>query len=76
MKILGEQNLRIKQNLMALDGQTMDDIKEIRSHPIALAQCMAFLNEHPGIHSDRNRRYGGKRKGDQQPQTGLKVLQQ
>ena len=49
MKILGEQNLRIKQNLMALKGQTMDDIKEIRSHPIALAQCMAFLNEHPGI---------------------------
>jgi prephenate dehydratase len=49
MKILGEQNLRIKQNLMALDGQTIEDIKEIRSHPIALAQCMAFLNEHPGI---------------------------
>jgi prephenate dehydratase len=49
MKILGEQNLRIKQNLMALGGQTMEDIKEIRSHPIALAQCMAFLNEHPGI---------------------------
>jgi prephenate dehydratase len=49
MKILGEQNLRIKQNLMALKGQTMDDIREIRSHPIALSQCMAFLNEHPGI---------------------------
>jgi prephenate dehydratase len=49
MKILGEQNLRIKQNLMAIKGQTMDDIREIRSHPIALAQCMAFLNEHPGI---------------------------
>lgn len=49
MKILGEQNLRIKQNLMALKGQTMEDIKEIRSHPIALAQCMTFLNQHPGI---------------------------
>lgn len=49
MKILGEQNLRIKQNLMALKGQKMEDIKEIRSHPIALAQCMTFLNEHPGI---------------------------
>src|SRR5512133_1963889 len=49
MKILGEQNLRIKQNLMALKGQTINDIKEIRSHPIAIAQCMAFLNQHPGI---------------------------
>ncbi|HLN21352.1 MAG TPA: prephenate dehydratase domain-containing protein [Bacteroidales bacterium] len=49
LKILGEQNLRIKQNLMALRGQTMSDIREIRSHPIALAQCMTFLNDHPGI---------------------------
>lgn len=49
MKILGEQNLRIKQNLMALKGQVMEDIREIRSHPIALAQCMNFLNERPGI---------------------------
>ncbi len=49
MKILGEQNLRIRQYLMALPGQKMTDITEIRSHPIALSQCMAFLNEHPGI---------------------------
>lgn len=49
MKILGEQNLRIRQNLMALRGQTINDIREIRSHPIALAQCMTFLNQHPGI---------------------------
>lgn len=44
MKIMGELNLRIRQNLMALPGQTIDQIKEIRSHPIALDQCMNFLN--------------------------------
>jgi prephenate dehydratase len=49
MKILGEQNLRIVQNLMALPGQTIADIREIRTHPIAIIQCMAFLNSHPGI---------------------------
>jgi prephenate dehydratase len=49
MKILGEHNLRIKQNLMALPGQSLSDIREIRSHPIALAQCMTYLNQHPGI---------------------------
>ena len=49
MKILGEQNLRIVQNLLAFKGQTINDIKEIRSHPIALAQCMNFLNQYPGI---------------------------
>ncbi|HRR93782.1 MAG TPA: prephenate dehydratase [Bacteroidales bacterium] len=49
LKILGEHDLRIKQNLMALPGQTISDIHEIRSHPIALSQCMSFLNNHPGI---------------------------
>lgn len=49
MKILGEQNIRVKQNLMALKGQSINDIKEIRSHPIALAQCMEFLNKYPYI---------------------------
>ena len=49
MKILGEHNLRVIQNLMALPGQSVSDIREIRSHPIALAQCMTFLNHHPGI---------------------------
>lgn len=49
LKILGEHNLRVKQNLMALPGQTIQDIRQIRSHPIALAQCMNFLNKHPEI---------------------------
>jgi prephenate dehydratase len=49
MKILGEQNLRIKQNLMAMPDQKISDIKEIRTHPIAIAQCMNFLSQYPGI---------------------------
>lgn len=49
LKILGEQNVRIVQNLMALPGQTIADIKEIKSHPIALAQCNTFLTSLPGI---------------------------
>jgi len=49
LHILGEHNLRIVQNLMALPGQTMRDIRQIRSHPIALAQCMIFLNQYPEI---------------------------
>jgi prephenate dehydratase len=49
LKILGEHSLRIRQNLMALPGQQITDILEIRSHPIAIAQCMTFLNQFPGI---------------------------
>jgi len=49
MKILGEINLRIKQNLMALPGQSIMAIREIRSHPIALSQCMTYLNHLRGV---------------------------
>jgi prephenate dehydratase len=49
LKILGEHNLRVRQNLMALPDQQITDIREIRSHPIALAQCMTFLNQFPGM---------------------------
>jgi prephenate dehydratase len=49
LKMLGEHNLRIKQNLMAMPGQTIHDIRQIRSHPIALMQCMTFLNQYPDI---------------------------
>jgi prephenate dehydratase len=49
MKILGEINLRIRQNLMALPGETLMSIREIRSHPIALSQCMTYLNRLHGV---------------------------
>jgi prephenate dehydratase len=49
MKILGEHNLRVRQNLMALPGQTIIAIREVRSHPIALAQCMTYLNHLRGV---------------------------
>jgi len=49
MKILGEINLRVRQNLMALPGQSLSDIREIRSHPIAFSQCMTYLNRLHGV---------------------------
>jgi prephenate dehydratase len=49
MKILGEINLRIKQNLMAMPGQAIIAIREIRSHPIALSQCMEYLSRLRGV---------------------------
>jgi prephenate dehydratase len=49
MKILGEINLRVRQNLMALPGQRLESIKEIMSHPIALSQCMEYLSALRGV---------------------------
>ncbi len=41
--ITGEIYLRIRHNLMALPGQSITDIREIISHPMALNQSMSFL---------------------------------
>lgn len=49
LHIIGEHYLRIHQNLMALRGQTIEDIAEVHSHPMALLQCMDFLKQYPHI---------------------------
>lgn len=47
--IIGEQYLRIELHLLALTGVTIDQIETIHSHPMALAQCSAFLAKYPHI---------------------------
>lgn len=49
LHIIGEHYLRIHQNMMALKGQSIADIKEVYSHPMALLQCMDFLKQYPHI---------------------------
>ena len=47
--ISGEIFLRISHQLMALPGQTIDDIHSIESHPMAIYQCQNFLRKHDRI---------------------------
>ena len=47
VSIIGEAYLPIQQNLLALPGQTLADVRIVRSHPMALLQCSNFLEEHP-----------------------------
>ena len=49
LQIVGEHKLRIRHNLMCLPTDTIDDIREIRSHPVALMQCRRYLNQYPHI---------------------------
>ena len=49
LKIVGEIYLRIKQNLVALPGQTISDIREVFSHPMAILQCQRFFDDYPDI---------------------------
>lgn len=45
-KIVGEHKLRIEHHLCVLPGQTLEEITEVHSHPIALMQCVDFLDAH------------------------------
>lgn len=49
LRITGEYYLPIAHQLMALKGQTIQDIKEVRSHPMALLQCKVFFEQYPHI---------------------------
>lgn len=44
--IAGEIYLQIRQNLVVNPGITLKDIKEVHSHPMAILQCLDFLNQY------------------------------
>ncbi|MXO33740.1 prephenate dehydratase [Apibacter sp. B3889] len=47
LHIVGEVVLPIKHHLLALPGETLDSISEVRTHPMALLQCENFLEKYP-----------------------------
>ncbi|GGD14153.1 prephenate dehydratase [Hyunsoonleella pacifica] len=49
LHIVGEHYLDIQHNLMALPNQSIEDIKEVYSHPMALLQCKDFFKNYPHI---------------------------
>ncbi len=49
MQIVGEFKMRISHTLAALPGQTIDELTEVNSHPMALRQCEQFLHRHPNL---------------------------
>ncbi|MGZ8537585.1 MAG: prephenate dehydratase [Flavisolibacter sp.] len=47
LKITGEIYLQIHQNLMVNPGVKLEDVREVHSHPMALLQCIDYLETHP-----------------------------
>ncbi|MDA0794431.1 MAG: prephenate dehydratase [Bacteroidetes bacterium] len=49
LQIVGEYSLSIHHQLMGLPGQSIEAIKEVHSHPMALLQCQDFFHQYPHI---------------------------
>lgn len=47
--IVGEHKLRISHSLLCLPNEDWEDLVEVNSHPVALAQCREFLMKHPHL---------------------------
>lgn len=49
LSICGEIILRVRMNLMVYNNTTLNDVKEIHSHQMAIRQCSTFLQIHPSV---------------------------
>ncbi|MCH5227845.1 MAG: prephenate dehydratase [Muribaculaceae bacterium] len=49
LRIIGEHKKRISHVLAALEGQSIDSLTEVNSHPMALMQCEQFLRRHKNL---------------------------
>ncbi len=49
LTITGEVYLRIKHNLLVTMGTRLEDLTEVHSHPMAIAQCREFFRPYPQI---------------------------
>jgi prephenate dehydratase len=49
LHIVGEVNLRIVHNLIAMPGTVLREVRQVYSHPVALAQCGRFFARHVEI---------------------------
>jgi len=49
LSIVGELYMNIQHHLMALEGQSIEELKEVHSHYMALLQCKDFFEAYPHI---------------------------
>ena len=45
LRVTGEIYLHIRQNLLVNPGVKLEDIREVHSHPMAIQQCLQYLDK-------------------------------
>jgi prephenate dehydratase len=63
LHLVGETVVRVDHCLLALGGSTLDDVREVLSHPQAIAQCEEFLStlDHVTVRAEYNTAGAAKR---------------
>ena len=64
LTMIGEVVLRISHCVIGCPGSSLDAIRRIQSHPVALAQCEQFLRRPPRHRQGRRRRHRWSRPPD------------
>ena len=49
MTVVGEYKTHISHCICALPGKSLEELTEVHSHPVALAQCQKYLSRHTNL---------------------------
>ena len=49
LRMVREKNLRVQHQVIAMPGVSLDQVRRVMSHPVALSQCRRWLAAHPEL---------------------------
>lgn len=52
VRVTGRVEVRVRHTLLGVPGATIEGLRRVRSHPVALAQCADYLAGHEAIATD------------------------
>jgi len=76
LRIIGELYLHIQMNLMVSPGVKQEDITDIYSHPIALQQCMEYIEKYypnARLHEGMDTAAAAKKVAEEKPENAAAI---